>query len=88
MAVASDALSVFFSDLDTISRLGPDLDAARNDVLRGFEHGLDRIEIAGTAFADLSIAQRSGHTFIDYGRASDLIKIADFTGVLTADDFL
>jgi len=58
------------------------------DVILGFEHGTDRIEIAGTAFEDLSITQRNGHTIIDYGRAVDEIKIAQFAGALTAEDFL
>ncbi|WP_264211933.1 reprolysin-like metallopeptidase [Leisingera thetidis] len=60
------------------------------NVIKDFGSGNDRIEFSGTSvdeFSDLTITQQGGHTFISYYGNHD-IKLADYTGPVTTDDFL
>lgn len=55
-----------------------------------FTHGEDKIDLSalGTNFAALSIANVSGHAYIHIGVGTDLIVVANNSGLLTATDFI
>lgn len=61
----------------------------RNDTIRDFEQGQDRIEILNGAesFADLSIEQDGANVLISFGKAQ-ITVITDDAGLFDASDFI
>jgi Ca2+-binding RTX toxin-like protein len=68
-------------------------DGFGEDVIAGFEDGLDRMDVSGLAgvfgFADLTIWSSGGHTYVHAnGDPTNFVTLAGFTNALDANDFV